>query len=59
MLLDSILMRLTTQFNLQDEQERFAVMVARYERLRSQQREAERQTKMFFQGLLNRSFGSS
>jgi len=38
------------------EQERFAARVARYERLRSQQREAERQTEMLFQSLLNEAF---
>ena len=35
------------------EQERFAAKVARYERLRSQQREAERQAEMLFQSLLD------
>jgi len=39
------------------EQECFAVKVARYERLRSQQREAERQVEMLFQSLLSQSFG--
>jgi len=38
------------------EQERFAARVARYERLRSQQREAEKQTEMLFQSLLAQSF---
>jgi type I restriction enzyme S subunit len=41
------------------EQERFAAKVARYERLRSQQREAEKQTEMLFQSLLSQSFGES
>ncbi len=45
------------------EQERFAKIVARYpltgtgERLRSQQREAERQVEGLFQSLLSESFG--
>ena len=38
------------------EQKRFAVKVARHERLQSQQREAERQTEMLFQSLLIKNF---
>jgi len=37
------------------EQEHFAAVVARYERLQSQQREAEKQTEMLFQSLLAQS----
>jgi len=36
--------------------ERFAAKVARYERLRSQQREAEKQTELLFKSLLAKSF---
>ena len=39
------------------EQERFAEIVARYEGLRSQAREAARQAEGLFQSLLNESFG--
>jgi hypothetical protein len=39
------------------EQERFAKIVACYERLRSQMRESQRQAEMLFQGLLHESFG--
>ena len=39
------------------EQERFAQIVARYEKLRSQMRESTRQAEMLFQGLLHESFG--
>ena len=39
------------------EQERFAAIVARYERLRAQMSEGERQTQMLFQSLLSQSFG--
>jgi type I restriction enzyme S subunit len=38
------------------EQERFAAIAQRYERLRLQQREAERQAEMLFQGLLRGAF---
>lgn len=41
------------------EQERFAQIVARYERLRKQMREAERQSEVLFQGLLHEAFGSA
>ncbi len=41
------------------QQEHFAKIVARYERLQSQQREAERQVEGLFQSLLNESFGRS
>ena len=40
------------------EQERFAQIVARYERLRSQMRESTRQAELLFQGLLHESFGN-
>ena len=39
------------------EQERFAQIVARYEKLRSQMRESTRQAEILFQGLLWESFG--
>ena len=39
------------------EQERFAQIVARHERLRSQMRESQRQAEILFQGLLYESFG--
>jgi type I restriction enzyme S subunit len=39
------------------EQERFASIVLRYERLRAQQREAGRQAELLFQGLLANAFG--
>ncbi len=45
--------------NLLIEQERFAGIVARYERFRSQAREAERQVEGLFQSLLNESFGKN
>jgi type I restriction enzyme S subunit len=38
------------------EQERFAAIIQRHERLRAQQREAERQAEMLFQSLLHRAF---
>ena len=38
------------------KQERFAAVVQRYECLRAQQREAERQAEMLFQSLLKRAF---
>jgi type I restriction enzyme S subunit len=38
-------------------QERFAAIVQRYERLRAQGREAERQAELLFQSLLNQNFG--
>ncbi len=38
------------------EQDRFAAIVQRYECLRTQQREAERQAEMLFQSLLNQAF---
>ena len=43
-----------TQF---PEQERFAKIVARYEKLRAQMRESTRQAEMLFHGLLHESFG--
>jgi hypothetical protein len=39
------------------EQECFTAKVAKYDRLRSQQREAEKQVEMLFQSLLSQSFG--
>ena len=39
------------------KQKHFAAIVARYERLRSQAREAERQVEGLFQSLLSESFG--
>jgi type I restriction enzyme, S subunit len=39
------------------EQEHFAQIVARYERLRTQMRESTRQAEILFQGLLYESFG--
>ncbi len=39
-----------------EPQEHFAVIVARYERLRSQMRESTRQAELLFQGLLALSF---
>ena len=39
------------------EQERFAAIVQRYERLRLQQHEAGRQAEMLFQSLLSQAFG--
>ena len=41
------------------EQERFAKIVARYEKLRAQMRESTRQAEMLFQGLLYESFGKN
>ena len=38
------------------EQERFAQIVARYEKLRSQMRESTRQAELLFQGLLWESY---
>ena len=42
---------------MQPEQERFAQIVARYQRLRSQMRESQRRAEILFQGLLYESFG--
>jgi type I restriction enzyme, S subunit len=39
------------------EQERFAQIVTRYEKLRAQMRESTRQAELLFQGLLYESFG--
>ena len=39
------------------KQERFAKIVARYEKLRAQMRESTRQAELLFQGLLWESFG--
>ncbi len=39
-------------------QEKFAVIVQRFERLRAQQREAERQAGHLFQTLLHRAFNA-
>jgi hypothetical protein len=44
---------------LQPEQERFAKIVVRYERVRSQMRESTRQAEILFQGLLWEAFGST
>ena len=41
-----------------DLQERFAGIVQRYECLRAQQREGERQAEMLFQGLLEGAFNT-
>ena len=38
------------------EQMRFAAVLSRYDHLRTQQREAERQAEMLFQSLLQRAF---
>ena len=40
-------------------QEKFAAIVQRFERLRAQQREAERQAEHLFQTLLHRAFNDS
>jgi hypothetical protein len=37
--------------------QRFAQLVARYEKLRSQMRESTRQAEILFQGLLSEGFG--
>jgi len=41
------------------EQERFARVVSRYECLRAQQAESERQAEMLFQSLLAQAFGGA
>jgi len=50
-------MNLMILLSSNNEQKHFAAKVARYERLRSQQREAERQVEMLFQSLLAEAFG--
>ncbi len=40
-----------------DKKERFAQIVARYEKLRAQMQESTRQAELLFQGLLWESFG--